>query len=328
MSQMPPPAPGGGPGWGPGPGAGPGYPPPADPGYPPPPGYPPSADPGYPPQPSYPPQPGFGPPPGPGYGPQPGYGAPGGPPPGRKRSPLLPIVIVLALVAAGVGGYFLLAGGEGGDPESVARQYFEAMMDGDCEAAVDLVALGDTSSEDALAECRDMVAASGLGSGDVSDEIAQFVPTELVSARVTEEGDSSATVAVEYRMGDGSTTTNDLALVKVDGDWKVDIDAVLGAPTADDPVDEPTDEPVDLPVDEPVDEPVGGGSEPPLDDPEAQADPALADLAVACSEGDMVSCDDLYWGTDAGGVLEAYAETCGGRAPGGGVSGGCAEQYG
>ena len=103
------------------------------------------------------PSPGFGPRPA-RYGPQPGYGPPGGPPPGRKRSPLLPIVIVLALVAAGVGGYFLLAGDEGGDPESVARQYFEAMMDGDCEAAVDLVALGDTSSEDALAECRDMVA--------------------------------------------------------------------------------------------------------------------------------------------------------------------------
>ena len=176
----------------PSPGAGPGYPPPADPGYPPPPGYGPPVDPGYPPRPGYPPQPGYGPPPGPGYGPQPGYGRPaGGPPPGRKRSPVLPIVIVLALVAAGVGGYFLLAGDEGGDPESVARQYFEAMMDGDCEAAIDVVALGDTSREDALAECRGMVASSGLGSGDVSDELAQFVPTELVSARVTEEGDSA-----------------------------------------------------------------------------------------------------------------------------------------
>ncbi len=319
MSQMPPP--GGGPGWGPGPGAGPGYPPPVDPGYPPQPGF------GPPPGPGYGPQPGYGPP---DYGP-PGYGPPGAPAPGRKRSPVLPIVIVLALLAAGVGGYFLLAGEEGGDPESVARQYFEAMMDGDCEAAVDLVALGDTSTEDALAECRDMVATSGLGSGDVSDEVAQFVPTELVSARVTEEGDSSATVAIEFRMGDGSTSTSDLALVKVDGDWKVDVDTALGAPTADDPVDDPADDPVDEPsddpVDLPVDEPVDVGSGPPLDDPEA-TDPDLAALAVACSEGDMASCDDLYWASDLGGALETYAETCGGRAPSGGVSGGCQEQYG
>lgn len=42
----------------------------------------------------------------------------------------------------------------------------------------------------------------------------------------------------------------------------------------------------------------------------------------------MVACDDLYWGTEAGGELEAYAETCGGLAPGGGVYGDCEEQFG
>ena len=70
------------------------------------------------------------------------------------------------------------------------------------------------------------------------------------------------------------------------------------------------------------------GSEPPLDDPEAVANPDLAALAQSCSGGDMAACDDLWFGTDAGGVLEAYAETCGGLAPAGGVFGGCEEQFG
>ena len=71
-----------------------------------------------------------------------------------------------------------------------------------------------------------------------------------------------------------------------------------------------------------------GGTEPPLDDPEAVADPELAGLAQSCSDGDMAACDDLWYGTDSGGVLEAYAETCGGREPAGGVFGSCEEQFG
>ena len=54
----------------------------------------------------------------------------------------------------------------------------------------------------------------------------------------------------------------------------------------------------------------------------------LAALAQSCSSGDMAACDDLWLDTDAGGVLEAYAETCGGLEPAGGVFGSCEEQFG
>ncbi|MGF1666194.1 MAG: hypothetical protein ACFCVC_07950 [Acidimicrobiia bacterium] len=42
-------------------------------------------------------------------------------------------------------------------------------------------------------------------------------------------------------------------------------------------------------------------------------DPELDALWDACEEGDDVACDDLYWSTF--GVYEAFAQTCGGRAP-------------
>jgi hypothetical protein len=42
-------------------------------------------------------------------------------------------------------------------------------------------------------------------------------------------------------------------------------------------------------------------------------DPELDALWDACEGGDDVACDDLYWSTF--GVYEAFAQTCGGRAP-------------
>ncbi len=42
-------------------------------------------------------------------------------------------------------------------------------------------------------------------------------------------------------------------------------------------------------------------------------DPDLDALWDACDEGDMASCDDLYWSTGVGTEYEAFGETCGNR---------------
>lgn len=349
MSQTPPYPPTEGPGWSPPgpapePGAAPGWgppgPPPAAPGWDPgpapapaygaPPGAPPSAPPGpgYGPQPGFPPQPGYGGPPG--FGPQPG--GPGGPPAGTKRSPLVPILIVLVLVAGGVGAYFALAGGDDSGPEAVADRYFDALLDRDCDAMVDTLALGDQSREEALSECQGFVAT--MGDGDLGPEVAELMPVDLVSTDIASESGSEATIDVEYRTQGGATETVQIVAVKDGGDWKIDPDRSFDVGTSTVPSDdlEPSDDTVPPPDDPPDDGGDGGSgdvlSDPPIDSQEAIDNPALVSLAVSCSQGDMAACDDLWLDTDVGGELEAYAETCGGRAPGGGVEGDCELQFG
>jgi hypothetical protein len=42
-------------------------------------------------------------------------------------------------------------------------------------------------------------------------------------------------------------------------------------------------------------------------------DPVLDRLAVACHDGDMSSCDDLYDESDVDSAYEEYGDTCAGR---------------
>lgn len=305
MSQMPPPPPGDGPGW-------------AQPA----PGGPPTAPtPGQPPGPGWgapPPGPG-GPPPGPGFPPQPGYGAPypmpGGPPAGRKRSPVMPILIVLALIAAGVGAYFVLSGDDGGsDPASVARRYFEAALDGDCGALMGMVEPGDKTEDELRSDCESELG-GGIGA-QIPEDQADTIPTEVVSAEATSENEDDAIVTIEYRTRGGDTDTVDFRLVRVDGKWLVDVGNSLDGGSGDLDVPDVPDV-SDLPdVPDLPDAPDSGGS----------AD--LQDLADACGEGDMEACDDLWVNTDVGSDLEAFAETCGGRDPAGGHWGDCVESFG
>jgi len=75
-----------------------------------------------------------------------------------------------------------------------------------------------------------------------------------------------------------------------------------------------------------------GATTPPSEPPGAPVDPGdLGDdplfdgLAQACFEGDMTSCDDLYWRTPVDSTYEEYGSTCAGRVPAG-TYGSCAEE--
>ncbi len=42
----------------------------------------------------------------------------------------------------------------------------------------------------------------------------------------------------------------------------------------------------------------------------------------------MTSCDQLYWDSDYGGELEAYAKSCGGLVPSADASNQCVSRFG
>ena len=273
------------------------------------------------------------PPPGPQQWAQPGYGTP---PPGvpgggvpyptpKKSSPVLPIAIIVVLIAAAAGAFFVFGGGgDDGDPESAATSYINALIDRDCEAMGDVVNLEGQDPAGMLAECQEAVANT--------EGVSEFLPTELVSTRVVSEEGDSATVAAEVRLGSGDTTTQDLDMTRVDGDWRVNVDpADLGGPSTDDTIPPPDDtsEPDDSTTTT-EDEPDSTTTTESSTDTTFEAGTDAEDAANrdACAGGDMAACDDLWYGTPVGSELEAFAETCGGRAPEGGYSGDCEETFG
>lgn len=306
MSQFPPQPPPGGPDWN--------QQPPPDPawGQQPPPGY------------GQQPPPGYGQPPG--YGAQPGFGGP----PAKKSSPLVPILLIVAVVAvAGIAAYFLLSGDDDSGPEAVARSYVDATIAGDCDKMADMVVLQAQTPEEFRSTCQ-AIFASGDDALDLPADALDDLPAEVLSTRVVEENDTTATVAFEFRSRGGTTENEDIQLTKVDGDWKVNVDGA--SPDLPDSSGSTTDTPSDDTSDDTSDDggsssDAGPASDPPLDNEEAESDPELVELANSCAGGDMAACDDLYFGTDIGGDLEEYGATCGGRLDDK-VYGGCEQELG
>jgi hypothetical protein len=320
----PPPDPGGQ--WGAPPPQPPGPPDPygAPPGPPPDPyGAPPGAPVGAPP----------GVPSGPGWGQQPpsgpGWGAGTPPPMGpakKKSNPVIPILIVVALIAVGVGAFVLLSGGDdaGDSPESTVEALFDAGQDRDCEAAGELLSSSTFDAmggrEAALQQCQAALEQEG---GLFSAEGA-----ELVSTDVTSEDDSTATVSAEVRTPDGETNNQDYNLVKEDGEWKIDLSAGGGATPPDDGGNDgggggPASS---TPVTPPTTDGSGGsggtggsggsgslGDAGPIPSSDPTGDSEQLSHAESCQAGDMGVCDDLYWETSPGSDLETYGRTCGGR---------------
>jgi ketosteroid isomerase-like protein len=112
---------------------------------------------------------------------------------------------VTAAVTAGLAG---CTGFLNDDPDEVVEQFYQALDDGDREAANDLVHSGSPQgeiSEDEMSDLEDL---------DITVE-----GTEIV-----EESDDTAEVEAELTIesdGDTSTDTTTVELRTEDGDWKV-----------------------------------------------------------------------------------------------------------
>jgi hypothetical protein len=294
-------------------------PPPAGPGYPPQ-GYPP-ADPGYPPnqgwqQPGY-GQPGYGePPPG-----MPGYGAPAK----KGPNPLLWVLLAVVVIAAAVGAYFVLAGDDEAGPEQVARDYFDAAVEGDCDrmmGLVDLDAAG-VGLQEALELCNSGTA-PGAGLGGDS-------PPELLSVEVSSETETEATVVVRTQRAGEDPIDDDVQLNKTDDGWKIDFgtpgegpDTTTGTtspPATSGPATtSPTTAPDSTSTTAPTDDSPGINGE---------SQEELDALEASCAGGSMSDCDALYDATPVGSEQEAFAKTCGGLAPADDPQyGTCADNYG
>jgi hypothetical protein len=261
----------------------------------------------------------------------------------KKSSPVIPILIVVVLIAVGVGAFFLLSGGDdeaGSDPAATVEAYFNAGQDRDCEAAGELLSNAAFESfggrEAALQACQAALEEEG---GLFSAEGA-----ELVSTDVGSEDDSSATVTAEIRSPEGETTSQTFDLVKEDGEWKIGTLGGSGStppPSGDDgggspPPDGSTD--TSLPTDDGSgsgsddgsggsgDTGSGSGVVPP--DALSDADPEDIPVAEACAGGDMAACDTLWGQTPTGSNIEAFAESCGGLDPGGAHERTCEEDFG
>jgi hypothetical protein len=272
-----------------------------------------------------------------GYG-APPPGVPGGPPVAKQsRGPVIWIALGAVVVAAAAGAYFaFFAGGSDSGPAAAVRTYYNAAVDGDCDTMVDHIDLDAAGAPRAtvLEQCQQ------LYEGDAIEE--QDIPTSLDEVKVISETDSTAKVSATYTTDEGSDT-EEVNLNKVDGDWKIDLGSLSGENPEDTTTTTGTDDSTTTTAEETTttaDETTtttatpsttvaaeGTLTPPPLDDPEAE-DAAKAQLATDCGGGNMTACDDLYWASDFGGELEAYAKSCGGLVPTADASDQCVTRFG
>jgi hypothetical protein len=168
---------------------------------------------------------------------------------GRRGWIIAAVVLVIALVGAG-GAYALLGGDDDNDddvapastqetgssdttaapatedpgpsvaePVGVAQAFFTAAVAGDCPGMTELLTEGsllleNDTEEEALADCERTVAEGSTGFEDMT-----VGNVSLVSV----EGDT-AIVSVDFDIA-GQASTERFTLQRVDGEWKMDLEA-------------------------------------------------------------------------------------------------------
>jgi hypothetical protein len=288
-----------------------------------------------------PPQPGWQDP-NAGWNSAPGYGTPppgmsGGAPVQKKSSPVVPIVVlVVVLVAAAVAAFLVLGGGDDeSGPAAALENYVSAANDQDCAAMVDVIDVDEAGGtrQELLGQCE-----SAFETAQGTD-ISSFIPEGVESTETISEGENNATLAVQFRMSDGSTEPDEVDFTRIDGDWKIVSSSLsLGDAATPDPTTPTTGAPQSTTTTESTTTTTQGttttSADPSTSDPElpftiGQGTPEqLQPYYDACAGGDMAACDDLWFGAPLGSEQETFAETCGGLDPAGGHARRCEEDYG
>lgn len=202
---------------------------------------------------------------------------------------------VLCLVVAGS------ACGGGGDGERAA-----AASSAFCDKAVEFeqsaaAATGISSPDEMQAAVDRLTDIAAEAPHQMADEFEALIGVlqRLVTAmRSVGDGDAAATVEALQ------TVLTPAAAAQVE-DASRDVEAILALECG--IVDQAAH-----------DEDAGAATAPPTSTPPGDpaalgTDRALAPLAVACHDGDMAKCDELYLASPAGSPYEAYGDTCGMR---------------
>jgi hypothetical protein len=263
----------------------------------------------------------------------------GGAPVQKKSSPVVPIVVlVVVLIAAAVGAFLVLGGGDDeSGPAAALESYVSAANDQDCAAMVDVIDVDEAGGtrQELLAQCE-----SAFETAQGTD-ISSFIPEGVESTETISEGENNATLAVQFRMSDGSTEPDEVDFTRIDGDWKIVSSSLsLGdVDTPDDPTTSTTGAPQSTTTTESTTTTTEGtttttSADPSTSDPDLPftigqgTDEQLQPYYDACAGGDMAACDDLWFGAPLGSEQETFAETCGGLDPAGGHARRCEEDYG
>ena len=178
-------------------------------------------------------------------GPQ--YGAPAGGSGRSKTGLILGLVgglVLLIVLVCGVGGFVWPGFFSGGnDPESVADDYLGALADGDFNEACELSSgdaqkkIFDESGASKCSEVEDKYneQLAAQGGGDDFQQLFDDLDVNYDIGDVSESGDKATvkyTIEVKYNGDDElgqyfeqDKSSEELTLVKEDGDWKVDSDS-------------------------------------------------------------------------------------------------------
>lgn len=108
----------------------------------------------------------------------------------------------------------------GGGPETFAEHFYETVAEGETEQAVELFSAQDMQAVGMI----DMRSKVTMLVGQMRSRIDGAGGLESVEVvNVNEIGDNRATVDVILHLGDGSTLSEQLKLVREDDQWRVDL---------------------------------------------------------------------------------------------------------